>query len=153
MTRRSLVSDTDAPARPTPQNRREAWKLLSGFGDDSSLYPWRVRASRDVMQSWRDDPDALDEIEILLRGVRAVHRFQDFVRAGLQRQMNVLGKFRESRDCVDQVVAETDRMRGRETKSFKAFDLVHRFEQLHKRRFVVDLRKFMATVKIHDLPQ
>ena len=35
-----------------------------------------------------------DQIEILFRGVRAVHRFQDFVRAGLQRQMNVLGKFR-----------------------------------------------------------
>src|SRR5882724_90711 len=98
-------------------------------------------------------PDALDQIEILLRGVRAVHRFQDLVRAGLQRQMNVLGKFWQSGDCVDQVVAETDRMRRSETKSLKPFDLVNGFEQLHERGFVVDLRKFMATVKINDLPQ
>src|ERR1700745_2984133 len=67
--------------------------------------------------------------------------------------MNVLGKFREARDGVDQVVAETDRMRGSETKSLKAVDLVNRFQQLYERRFVVDLRKFMATVKIHDLSQ
>ena len=66
--------------------------------------------------------------------------------------MNVLGKFRQSRYCVDQVFAETDRMRGSKTKSLKAFDFVHGLEQLHERRFVVDLRKFMATVKIHDLP-
>ena len=40
-----------------------------------------------------------------------------------------------------------------EAKSLNAFDLVNGFEQLHERRLVVDLRKFMATVKIHDLPQ
>src|SRR5207247_8670217 len=98
-------------------------------------------------------PDALDQIQILLRGVRAVHCFQDLVGAGLQRQMNVLGKFWQSGDCVDQVVAETDRMRGSETKSLKAFDLVNGLEQLHERRLVVDLRKSVATVKIHDLPK
>ena len=67
--------------------------------------------------------------------------------------MNVLGKFWQSGDCVDQVVVETDRMRRSETKSLKAFDLVNGFEQLHERGLVVDLRKFMATVKINDLPQ
>ena len=29
----------------SPQNHAEAYELLSGFGDDSSLYSWRVRAS------------------------------------------------------------------------------------------------------------
>src|SRR6516162_502639 len=67
--------------------------------------------------------------------------------------MNMLGKFRESRDGVDEVVAKTDWMGRSETKSFKAFDLVNGFEQLHERGLAVDLRKFMATVKIHDLPQ
>ena len=67
--------------------------------------------------------------------------------------MNVFGKFGESRDCVDQVVSETNRMRGSETKPLKPFDFVYGFEQLHERRFVVDLRKFMAAIKIHDLPQ
>src|SRR6516165_19017 len=67
--------------------------------------------------------------------------------------MNMLGKFRESRDGVHQVIAEPDRMRGSETKSFKTFDLVNGFEQLHERGLAVNLRKFMATVKIHDLAQ
>ena len=44
-------------------------------------------------------------------------------------------------------------MRGGETKSLQAFDLVNGFEQLHERGLVVDLRKFMATIKIDDLPQ
>ena len=45
----------------SPENHADAWEILSGFGDDSSLYYWRVRASRDVMRRWRDDPDGLDE--------------------------------------------------------------------------------------------
>jgi hypothetical protein len=45
----------------SPESHRESWELLSGFGDDSSLYYWRVRASQEVMEAWRDDPDALDE--------------------------------------------------------------------------------------------
>ena len=67
--------------------------------------------------------------------------------------MNMLGKLRQSGDCVDQVVAETDRMRRSEAKSLKPFDFENGFEQLHERRLVVDFRKFMATLKIHDLPQ
>ena len=43
----------------SPESHRESWELLSSFGDDSSLYYWRVRASRDVMDLWRDDPEAL----------------------------------------------------------------------------------------------
>ena len=49
----------------SPQHHRDAWELLSGFGDDSSLYPWRIRASRDVMEGWREDPDQLSEIDAL----------------------------------------------------------------------------------------
>jgi hypothetical protein len=45
----------------SPESHPESWELLSGFGDDSSLYYWRVRASQYVMRAWRDDPDALDE--------------------------------------------------------------------------------------------
>lgn len=45
----------------SPKSHPESWRLLSGFGDDSSLYYWRVRASQRVMAAWRDDPDALDE--------------------------------------------------------------------------------------------
>ncbi len=45
----------------SPESHAEAWDLLAGFGDDSSLYYWRVRASQEVMRRWRDDPDALDE--------------------------------------------------------------------------------------------
>ena len=39
-------------------------------------------------------PDSLDKIHIFFRGVSAVHRFQDFVRPRLHRQMNVFDQFR-----------------------------------------------------------
>ena len=45
----------------SPETHARAWELLAGFGDDSSLYYWRVRASQEVMRRWRDDPDELDE--------------------------------------------------------------------------------------------
>ena len=82
-----------------------------------------------------------------------MHRFQNFVGAGLQRQVNVLGEFRQTRDRVDQVFAEADRVGRRETQPLQPFDLVNGFEQLHKWRFTVDLRKLVATVKIHDLSE
>lgn len=46
----------------SPQRNAEAWGLLAGFGDDSSLYYWRVRASLGVMRLWREDPDELARI-------------------------------------------------------------------------------------------
>jgi hypothetical protein len=51
--------------------------------------------------------------------------------------MNLLGKFR-SREMASISRRETDRMRGSETKSFKTFDLVNGFEQLHERGLVAD---------------
>ena len=44
----------------SPQHRSEAWDLLSGFGDDSSLYLWRVRASAGILEDYRKDPDELE---------------------------------------------------------------------------------------------
>lgn len=49
----------------SPQRRAEAWRLLSGFGDDSSLYLWRVRASQEIMRLWREDPERLGEVASL----------------------------------------------------------------------------------------
>ncbi len=49
----------------SPQNHEEAWELLSGFGDDSSLYSWRVRASAGIMENFRSDPAALEEAVLL----------------------------------------------------------------------------------------
>lgn len=65
-----LVADNDIDYTrlffdSSPQNRREAWELLSGFGDDSSLYLWRVRASGKILAEWRRDPDALQADEDL----------------------------------------------------------------------------------------
>jgi hypothetical protein len=49
----------------SPTDHEEAWRILDGFGDDSSLYLWRVRASRGIMAGWRDNPDALEaEVEL-----------------------------------------------------------------------------------------
>jgi soluble lytic murein transglycosylase-like protein len=50
----------------SPERNAGAWELLSGFGDDSSLYYWRVRASLGVMRLWRGDEQVLDEREDLI---------------------------------------------------------------------------------------
>jgi hypothetical protein len=44
-------------------------------------------------------------------------------------------------------------VRRSEAEPLEPVDVVNGFDQLHKRRFIVDLRKFVAAVKIHDLPQ
>ncbi|MDQ3729964.1 MAG: transglycosylase SLT domain-containing protein [Actinomycetota bacterium] len=44
----------------SPQSRTAAYELLAGFGDDSSLYLWRVRASAGILEDWRRDPGALE---------------------------------------------------------------------------------------------
>ena len=46
----------------SPQRHADAWELLASFGDDSSLYYWRVRASLGIMRLWREDPDELSRI-------------------------------------------------------------------------------------------
>jgi soluble lytic murein transglycosylase-like protein len=45
----------------SPLEHEEAWRRLAGFGDDSALYLWRVRAAREIMRAWREDPEALSE--------------------------------------------------------------------------------------------
>jgi hypothetical protein len=37
----------------------EAYEMLQGFSDESSDYLWKVYASRQIMERWRDDPDGL----------------------------------------------------------------------------------------------
>jgi hypothetical protein len=43
----------------TPRTHPRAYRLLSGFGDDSASYLWRVYAAREIMRLHRDDPDEL----------------------------------------------------------------------------------------------
>lgn len=43
----------------TPRNRPRAYRLLSGFGDDSASYLWRVYAARRIMRLYRTGPSAL----------------------------------------------------------------------------------------------
>lgn len=44
----------------SPQNRSEAYELLAGFGDDSSLYLWRIRASAGILEDFRSDRAGLN---------------------------------------------------------------------------------------------
>jgi hypothetical protein len=39
----------------TPRNHPRAQRLLSGFGDDSATYLWRVNAAREIMRLYRED--------------------------------------------------------------------------------------------------
>jgi len=43
----------------TPEHQPAAYKLLSGFGDDSSLYYWRVLGAVQIMRLYRTDRRAL----------------------------------------------------------------------------------------------
>src|SRR5439155_9056502 len=92
-----------------------------------------------------------NQIHVFLSGICAMHCFENFIGAGLQRQMNVLGKFRQPRDCVDQVLAEAARMRRSESESLKSVDVVNGFKQLNKRGLFVVLLKLSASIKLTDL--
>jgi soluble lytic murein transglycosylase-like protein len=52
----------------TPLNHPRAYRLLSGFGDDSASYLWRVYAAREIMRLYRDDPDELRRLARLQTG-------------------------------------------------------------------------------------
>jgi hypothetical protein len=43
----------------TPRDHPGTQRLLSGFGDDSASYLWRVYAARDIMRLYRENPDEL----------------------------------------------------------------------------------------------
>jgi hypothetical protein len=46
----------------TPRNHPRAYRLLSGFGDDSASYLWRVYAARKITRLYRDDPGELRRV-------------------------------------------------------------------------------------------
>jgi hypothetical protein len=49
----------------SPSNHPETWDLLSGFGDESSEYYWKVLASREIMRMYREDRGELRRLERL----------------------------------------------------------------------------------------
>ena len=49
----------------TPVSHTAAWRLLSGFGDDSSTYYWRVLAAEEIMRLYREDRGTLARREEL----------------------------------------------------------------------------------------
>ena len=50
-----------------PLHRPRTYTLLSGFGDDSSTYLWRVNAAREIMRLSGDDPNQLAQLAALDR--------------------------------------------------------------------------------------
>jgi hypothetical protein len=48
-----------------PDHNSRAWTLLSGFGDDSSLYYWRVLGAARIMRLYRSDRAALLRLSAL----------------------------------------------------------------------------------------
>jgi soluble lytic murein transglycosylase-like protein len=47
----------------TPDRHPRTHRLLTGLGDDSKTYLWRVLASAEVMRLYREDPDELARLE------------------------------------------------------------------------------------------
>ncbi len=50
-----------------PDNHSLAHDLLARLGDDSPTYYWRVLAAREIMRLYRQDPDRLQELDLLHR--------------------------------------------------------------------------------------
>ena len=48
-----------------PDENGGAHRLLARLGDDSPTYYWRVLAAREIMQLYREDPDRLQELDLL----------------------------------------------------------------------------------------
>ncbi len=48
-----------------PDHHTAAYNLLSGFGDDSSLYYWRVLGATEIMRLYRTNPSALKRLAAL----------------------------------------------------------------------------------------
>ena len=48
-----------------PDSHRKAYELLSGFGDESSQYLWKILASKQILHMYRDDPERLQETATL----------------------------------------------------------------------------------------
>lgn len=45
----------------TPTHHPDAWRFLSGLGDDSATYLWRVQAANEILHLAAENPDALAE--------------------------------------------------------------------------------------------
>jgi hypothetical protein len=54
----------------TPRDHPSTYRLLSGFGDDSATYLWRVYAAREIMRLYREDQDELRRLA-RLHGAKA----------------------------------------------------------------------------------
>ena len=52
-----------------PDHHASAYNLISGFGDDSSLYYWRILGAEQIMHLYRTDPDALNRLSSLQTAV------------------------------------------------------------------------------------
>ena len=48
-----------------PDRHPEAHALLARLGDDSPTYYWRVLAAREIMRLYRDDPEQLEQLDLL----------------------------------------------------------------------------------------
>jgi hypothetical protein len=50
-----------------PDRNARAHRLLVPLGDDSPTYYWRVLAAKEIMRLYREDPDRLQELDLLHR--------------------------------------------------------------------------------------
>src|SRR6478752_7887521 len=67
--------------------------------------------------------------------------------------MNVLRELRQFSQRLEQIVAESDRMRRSEAQTFQTVDRVDGFEQLHEWTLAFDGWKFVPAIKVHDLAE
>ena len=98
-------------------------------------------------------PEVVDDLPVALARVGPVHRAEDAVAAGLQRQVDVFAEFLEPAVGGDEVVLEPARMRRGEADAAHAGDGVDALEQLHEGRDAAGMEVVAAPVAGDDLAE
>ena len=67
--RASRCRTRSCTSTPPPTTTRAAYNLLAGFGDDSSLYYWRILGAAQIMRLYRSDRAALTPTRLAAGGL------------------------------------------------------------------------------------
>src|SRR4030095_3491061 len=107
---------------------------------------------------WAGGANFVDQLRVFFCRISPVHRLENSIRSRLQRQMPLLGQFRQVGDALDQVITEADRMRRGKAQTFQPVDRADGFEQLHEWALLAAAasdrgyrEELVATIEVHDL--
>ncbi len=103
--------------------------------------------------AWARLTQPLNEARIRCRRVTAPHHLENPVGATLQGKMNVLNKLVLPGEDADEVLTETDGVRGGEAHASDPVNRADSIDELNKRTQAIAFLKLVAPVEIDDLTE